>query len=146
MGFKSMLSLVLVPLIDLPCLALARGPEDCDACVMGMTTFGQFAQGDLAGTNYPTRLCHSGVVLIHSQYPAGDRQLAVLTDTFCLNTTDPAGCGEKVAQLWPPVLTAIASDTWIPVLVCQELMACVHMTQDIPTSTPARYIILYIIR
>ena len=49
MGAKSTLSLMLVPLMALPCIAMMSGPESCDYCVLGMTAFGEFAQGDLAG-------------------------------------------------------------------------------------------------
>ena len=83
-------------------VASQDSPESCDFCVKGMKTFGQFALGDLAM----------------------DRQFIVLTDTFCLNTTDPAACGESVVEKWPPIVEAIASDDGIPVLVCQALKAC----------------------
>ena len=51
MGANLTFLLLLVPMVAFPCAAnFMSGPESCDYCVQGMTAFGEFAQGDLAGT------------------------------------------------------------------------------------------------
>jgi len=87
--------------------SLRNGPEDCNYCIKGLAWLLEFAQGT-----------------------ALNRQIAVLTDTFCLDAPDPMKCGEEVASLWPKVLSALASsphDDFVPMLACQELGACVHL-------------------
>ena len=50
MGANLTFLLLLVPMMAFLCAAnFMSGPESCDYCVQGMTAFGEFAQGDLAG-------------------------------------------------------------------------------------------------